>query len=100
MSLLVLSGTFEQLVIYSGVALALFSALTVSSTLVIRRREPELARPYRVSPYPWIPLAYIAASLWIATYASIERPAEALLSLGTVALGLPFYWLWTRSGAS
>lgn len=97
-TVLVLSGSFEQLVIYSGVALALFSALSVGSTLVLRRREPELARPYRVSPYPWIPLAYIAASLWIASYASLERPIEALLSLGTVTAGLPFYWIWTRGG--
>ena len=95
-SVLVLSGSFEQLVIYSGVALALFSALSVGATIVLRQREPELVRPYRVSPYPWVPLAYIVASLWIASYASLERPTEALLSLGTVAAGLPFYWIWTR----
>ncbi len=99
-TLLVLSGSFEQLVIYSGVALALFSALAVSAVIVLRRREPELARPYRVKPYPWVPLAYIAASLWIAGYAAAERPLESLLSLATVAVGVPFYLVWSRREAA
>jgi APA family basic amino acid/polyamine antiporter len=93
-TLLVLSGTFEQLVVYSGVALALFSAAAVGSVIVLRRREPELPRPYRVSPYPWVPLAYVAASLWIALYATIERPLESLASLATVAAGVPCYLAW------
>jgi APA family basic amino acid/polyamine antiporter len=95
-SLLLLSGTFEQLVIYSGVALAVFGALAVASLPVLRRRDPELARPFRVTPYPWVPLAYIGASLWIACYAAVERPREALASLLTVLAGVPLYWLWTR----
>jgi APA family basic amino acid/polyamine antiporter len=93
-TVLVLSGTFEQLVVYSGVALALFSAGAVASLFVLRRREPGLTRPYRVAPYPWVPLAYVAAALWIAAHAAFERPVESLLSLGTVVAGLPFYFVW------
>ena len=99
-SILVMSGTFEQLVVYSGVALALFSALAVSAVIVLRRREPELPRPYRVAPYPWVPLLFIAASLWIAVYAAVERPLEAGLSLLTVAAGLPLYLLFRRRSTS
>jgi APA family basic amino acid/polyamine antiporter len=91
-TVLVLSGSFEQLVVYSGVALALFSAAAVSTVIVLRRREPDLPRPYRVSPYPWVPLAYVAASLWIAAYATFERPLESAASLGTVAVGIPIYF--------
>ncbi len=90
------TGSFEQLVVYAGVALALFSALTVGSLIVLRRREPRLVRPYRVSPYPWVPLAYMLISLWIAGYAILERPTEALLSLATIAAGIPFYLYWTN----
>jgi APA family basic amino acid/polyamine antiporter len=95
-TVLLWSGTFEQLVVYSGVALALFSALAVACVIVLRRREPELARPYRVALYPWLPLLYIAASLLVAAYAVVERPLEALLAIGTVILGIPLYYLWRR----
>jgi len=95
-SLLLFTGTFEQLVVYAGVALAVFSALGVGSVVMLRIREPDLERPYRVAFYPWLPLAYVAGSLWIALYTSLERPTEAALSLLTIASGLPLYWLWNR----
>jgi APA family basic amino acid/polyamine antiporter len=97
-SLLVFTGTFEQLVVYAGVALAVFSALGVGSVIALRVREPELERPYRVGLYPWVPLAYVAGSLWIAVYTGLERPMEALFSLATIATGLPLYWYWNRRG--
>jgi len=97
-SVLVGSGSFEQLVVYGGVALALFSAAAVGSVVVLRRREPDLPRPYRVAPYPWVPLAYVVASLWIALHATFERPLEALASLATVGAGIPVYAAWSRWG--
>ncbi len=96
-TLLVLLGTFEQLVVYSGVALAVFSALAVGAVFVLRVREPELPRPYRVGLYPFVPLAYVVSALAIAGYAVVERPVESLLSLATVAAGVPLYWMWTRA---
>lgn len=95
-TLLLFTGTFEELVVYAGVALAVFSALGVASVIALRVREPELERPYRVALYPWLPLAYVVASLWIALHGSLERPTVALLSLATIASGLPLYWLWNR----
>jgi APA family basic amino acid/polyamine antiporter len=93
-TVLLLSGTFEQLVVYSGFALALFSAAAVACLVALRRREPERLRPFRVPAYPWVPLAFIAASLWIASYALLERPAEAMLSAATVLAGIPVWWMW------
>ncbi|MDJ0847017.1 MAG: amino acid permease [Myxococcota bacterium] len=95
-TLLLLTGTFEQLVVYGGLAIALFSAAAVASLLVLRLRAPELARPFRVPGYPWVPASFILATLWIAGHALTERPFEALLSLATVAAGLPLYALARR----
>ncbi len=95
-TVLLLTGSFEQLVIYSGVALALFTALAVGAVVVLRVREPELPRPYRVPLYPWLPLGYAAISLGIGLYATLERPIEALASIATVCAGVPLYLLWTR----
>ena len=97
-SVLLFTGTFEQLVVYAGFALSIFSALGVGSVIALRIREPDLPRPYRVAFYPWLPLSYIAGSLWIAGYATWERPMETLLSLLTVGAGVPVYFLWMRSG--
>ena len=98
-SLLVLSGTFEQLVVYSGFALILFSALAVSSVMVLRWRRPDLPRPFRVPLYPLTPLLFLGFSAWILLYTLRGRPAEALFAIATVLLGLPLYWFWRRKGS-
>ncbi|MDE3041276.1 MAG: amino acid permease [Nitrospirota bacterium] len=95
-SVLILSGTFERLIIYSGVVLAIFSALAVGSVMVLRRRSPELARPYRVPLYPIVPLCYVVLSATIAVYGFLERPIEAGLGVATVLAGVPLYVLWTQ----
>ncbi|MBD0316727.1 MAG: amino acid permease [Nitrospiraceae bacterium] len=93
-SLLILTGTFEQLVIYSGFVLAAFSALTVGTVLVLRRHEPNLARPFSVPFYPLTPGLFIVSMLIIIGYSVIQRPVQSLLGVLTVLAGLPFYWLW------
>jgi len=93
-TLLILSGTFEQLVIYSGLALNVFSALAVGAVIVLRRQSPDLARPYRVPLYPLVPLLYVAVSVLIVTYTVIERPTESLLAVAMVLVGAPLYLFW------
>ncbi len=95
-TLLLLTGSFEQLVVYGGLAIALFGATAVASLVVLRWRAPQLVRPFRVPGYPWVPASFILATLWIAGHALMERPAEAFLSLATVALGLPLYLVARR----
>ncbi len=95
-SALLLTGTFEQLVVYGGFAIAIFSALAVACVFALRRRAPELPRPFRVPGFPWVPAAFVVATLWIAGHVLFERPTEALLSLATVAAGVPLYLWWKR----
>ncbi|MBI2818085.1 MAG: amino acid permease [Acidobacteria bacterium] len=95
-SVLILSGTFEALIVYSGFVLVFFSALAVAALLVLRVRRPELPRPFRVPLYPWTPLLFIGFSVWILLYTVWGRPIEASLGVLTVLLGLPLYFYWTR----
>ena len=95
-SVLVLTGTFEQLIIYSGFALVLFSALAVASVMVLRWRRPEVARPFRTPLYPLTPLLFLGFSGWILFFTLRGRPTEALFAIGTIALGVPLYWYWRR----
>ena len=96
-SVLILSGTFEQLVVYGGLVLTVFSALTVSTVLILRRREPDLPRPFRVPLYPATPLLYLLAALLIVGYGLIVRPMEATVALVTLLAGMPFYLLGRRA---
>jgi APA family basic amino acid/polyamine antiporter len=95
-TVLILSGTFEQLVVYSGLVLTTFSALAVGAVIVLRRRRPDLIRPYQVPLYPVPPCLYVAASLLIVGYTLIERPAESAWAGATVLAGVPLY-LFQRS---
>ncbi|MDH5740562.1 MAG: amino acid permease [Nitrospira sp.] len=97
-SVLILSGSFERLVIYSGTVLTVFSALAVGALLILRRKEPNLPRPYRTPLYPFVPGFFIVMSIVIIWNAVSERPLEAGLGLATVLAGMPLYVIWQRFG--
>jgi len=97
-SVLILTGTFEQLIVYSGFALVLFSALAVGSVMVLRWRRPEVARPFRTPLYPATPLLFLGFSAWILYFTLQGRPTETLFAIATIALGLPLYWYWKKQG--
>lgn len=90
-------GNFEELVIFTSAAHWLFMAMVGISLLVLRWREPEVDRPFRVPLYPVIPLLYIATCLMLLyssfNYASSITPYGAWIGFGIVLLGLPVYWL-------
>jgi len=94
--LLVLTGTFEQLLTYIGFALGIFPWMTVAGLLWLRKREPQRERPYRVWGYPVVPLIYLVASGSILVVAFWNRPVPSLLALLTIAAGVPVYWLIER----
>jgi len=95
-SVLVIIGTFEQLLIYCGFLLSFFAALTVSSVFVLRHRHPELARPYKAWGYPLTPVFFVAVLLWMMIYSVFTRPAESLIGAVIVGLGIPAYFIWKR----
>lgn len=95
-SVLIVSGSFEQLVIYSGTVLTIFSGLAVGAVLVLRHKEPDLPRPYRTPFYPFVPGFFILMSMVIIWNAVSERPLEAGLGIAKVLAGTPLYLLWRR----
>ena len=97
-SVLILSGTFEQLLTYATVVIVVVSALTVSAVFVLRQRRPDLPRPYRVWGYPWLPALYVLGSAGIFLNALWARPVECLLGAGLCATGVPAYWWWRCVG--
>ncbi|MFQ5695167.1 MAG: APC family permease, partial [Terriglobia bacterium] len=92
-ALMILTGTFEQLLTYIGFALGLFPWLAVLGVFLLRRRQPARERPYRVWGYPLVPLFYLASMAAILAVALWGNPGPSLIALLTVAAGIPVYWL-------
>jgi basic amino acid/polyamine antiporter, APA family len=97
-SALIVSGSFEWLVLYSGTVLMIFNALAVAAVPLLRWREPDLPRPYRTPLYPFVPGGYLLVSAVIIGSALAERPVAGGLGIATVFAGTPLYLLWRKSG--
>ncbi len=89
-------GGFSQLFTYVIFGGWIFYALAVLSVIALRRKEPGLARPYRVPGYPLVPLLFGVTALAIVVNTLVETPRESLLGLGFIALGIPVYWIQRR----
>ena len=99
--LLVLTGTFDQLVEYTGFAVVLFAGVAVTALFVIRRREPNAERPFKAWGYPTAPLVFSASSLLLVLNAMWRSPETSLAGLSIIAAGVPMYFLfWRRSTVS
>jgi APA family basic amino acid/polyamine antiporter len=94
--LLVTLGNYEQLYTYAIFAAWVFYALTAFGVIVLRRKRPDLPRPYRVFGYPWVPMIFVLAAAWFIVNTLIEKPVEAGLGSLIVALGVPVYLIWKR----
>ena len=93
---LTFSGTYSQLYTYVIFASVVFHAMTAAAVFVFRRRLPDFPRPYRTWGYPLVPALFILACLLLIANTLKESPAESLVGLGLVALGLPAYAMFRR----
>ena len=91
-ALLALTGSYDQLFTYVVFAMVLFNMLGGLAIFRLRRTHAHVPRPYRTWGYPWVPVAFVASSLLLVGNTLVERPTEAFLGLGLVALGLPMFW--------
>jgi APA family basic amino acid/polyamine antiporter len=90
---MIFTGTFEQLLIYIGFALGIFPLLAVAGVFVLRRREPQRERPYRVWGYPLVPLFFLVVMMAVLVVGLVNRPKPSLIALATVVAGIPAFWL-------
>jgi APA family basic amino acid/polyamine antiporter len=96
-ALLTLTGGYQALFTYVTFASVLFGVLGGLAIFVLRARRPDHPRPYRTFGYPVIPALYVLGSFALVWNTLVERPTESISGLGLVALGLPFYWYWSRT---
>src|SRR5262249_41630313 len=92
-----LSGTYEQILSYVSFDEYLFLVLAVVGVLVLRRKQPNLRRPYKVLGYPVTPFLFISICSLYLTNLLVRRFTETLVGLVLMLAGLPFYFHWSRS---
>jgi APA family basic amino acid/polyamine antiporter len=97
--LLTLSGSYETLYTYAIFASLLIMLATGAAVFVLRRRRPELPRPYRVWGYPWMPLLFLAGVAALVINELTGNPGPAMAGLCILVLGVPAYAWFRRAGA-
>jgi APA family basic amino acid/polyamine antiporter len=98
-AVMMLTATFDSLMKYVGVTLSLVSSMTVLGVLVLRRRAPQLERPYRTWGYPITPLVYLGVESWMiyqliresTLFAETSSGRILLAAAGTLTTGLILY---------
>jgi len=87
-------GKYDQLFTYVVFAQFVFYALSAGAVIRLRRRAPQVARPYRTWGYPVTPIVFIAFAVWLVYNTIVETPRDSAIGAGLILLGLPGYWYW------
>jgi basic amino acid/polyamine antiporter, APA family len=95
-NLLLLTRSFELVVVYIQFALLLSSLLTVVGVIVLRIVQPNILRPYRVWFYPAPPIVFSAITIWMMIYLLKSKTSESLAGLGTAIVGFLLYFCARR----
>ena len=94
--LLCLSGTYSDLLDYVIFAVLIFFSLTILAIFILRKKRPDIPRPYKAFGYPVIPAIYIFTTTVIMIILLIYKPNYTFPGLGIVLLGIPVFYLWKK----
>jgi len=95
-AVLILSGSYEVLIDYRIFGIWMLNVATVAGVIVLRRRRPDLERPYLMWGYPYTTLAFILVGAAFMLNTLLQRPGPSLIGLAIMAAGIPVYFLWRR----
>ncbi|MBM3787362.1 MAG: amino acid permease [Acidobacteria bacterium] len=92
--LLVLTGSYDQLFTYVIFASWILYGMATASVIVLRRKRPDMPRPYRTLGYPVVPVIFVLVAVALIISTLQTSPVESLRGLGIMAIGIPFYLYW------
>ncbi len=96
-SILCLSGSYGDLLDMISFVVVLFYALTIIGIAVLRKKRPDIERPYKAFGYPVLPAIYILLALTFCVFLIIMKPVYAGAGLGIVLVGIPLYYIAVSS---
>jgi APA family basic amino acid/polyamine antiporter len=99
-SALCLSGRYNDLLDYVIFTVLIFYILTIAGIFILRRKQPDLPRPYKAFGYPVLPFLYILCAGTICISLLIYKPQFTFPGLGIVLLGIPVYYFILKRGAT
>jgi APA family basic amino acid/polyamine antiporter len=91
-NVLLLTHSFELVVVYIQFALLLCSLLTVLGVIVLRVTRPNISRPYRVWFYPVPPIIFAIITIWMMIYLLRSKTTESIAGLVTAMVGFLLYY--------
>jgi len=92
--LFTLTGGYQSLYTKAIFSEFLFYALCTAGVFVLRRREPDLPRPYRTRGYPLVPALFVVLSVCLLVNTFWQQRADSMWGVVLVGSGLPAYWIW------
>ena len=98
-SLLVLSGSFDQLTDMLVFASFIYFGAVTAGVFILRIREPEAPRPYRAWGYPVVPAIFILFCITLIVVTFFTKPREAMLGAALMLTGIPFWNYWNRKNS-
>jgi basic amino acid/polyamine antiporter, APA family len=96
-SLLLLSGRYDELYTMAIFPSWILYGMSAAAVIVLRRRRPDLRRPYKVLGYPVIPVVFVMAAIALLYSTLMTSPRESGIGFSIILLGLPFYFHWKRT---
>jgi APA family basic amino acid/polyamine antiporter len=88
---LILTSTFENIIIYTGFILSLSSFLTVLGVIIMRIKKPDMPRPYKTWGYPYTPVFFLLVMGWMMAYLTVKQPVQSMAVLFTLVTGSIFF---------
>ncbi|MFT3981679.1 MAG: amino acid permease [Ferruginibacter sp.] len=92
-ALLCLSGKYNDLLDMISFVVVLFYALTILGIFILRKKRPDIDRPYKAFGYPVLPAIYIIMAITFCIFVISFKPTYALIGLGIVLAGIPIYYI-------
>lgn len=89
--LLILFGTFDRLLYFTGILTWLFFAMVGVGLFILRKRYPSMRRPYKVWGYPIAPAVFVGVSILLFINTLIYSAVPSIIGLGILLSGLPIY---------
>ncbi len=94
--LLCFSGTYNDLLNYIMFAVMIFYVLTISGLFVLRKKRPDMERPYKAFGYPVLPAIYILLAALVAINMLIYQSEFSMYGFIIILLGIPVYFFFKR----
>lgn len=94
--LLTLSGTYDQITAYVVFGSWFFYGLAAASVIVLRRKMPDVERPFKAWGYPWLTILFLLVVTWFLYNTLVESTRDAIIGILLLVVSLPLYFYWTK----